>query len=544
MKTIKSRIALFVATLMFSVGLVASPAFALPGQLPSTVTGTVGDTFSHSLAPALCEGRQGPITYSMMDTLPTGLTLNATTGLISGTYEEEGTWQLSGYVYCQYTGSNGNPAQAGYPNSTTFTVSPPPAEFTPTPTLSVASIGGPDCTLEVTGEFPEVQDANSVKLIFESDNGILELTLANQAADTPFTFTYPINNYSPGTDPMVLAWDADGQIRCSTDVDVKLGYRYRTAPIEFAEVLATYATFDLPTRPHIAPAGAGDDLCGVYLSGRFPTSGDRGTKPMVTIESDTGEVAVIPAVDNQGVFYVWVPLDDLSEFEFYVGSLVLSGPTPRCGEMMFATASIWIEGQEQFASTMVSASRICEPGTFDTSDECAPAPAGSYVAGRGMSQLTPCPKGTFQNLTGATECQDAPVGTYSDRKGSIEPTVCPSGKVTLEPGASHVSECYSLKSQTFKILKTTSKLKFGASIVVPSVSDNQIPLSVQSIGNCTQSDTTMPVKIGKVTRVVPAVRITATSEAGQCSVRFNSEGDSYYRGFVKDMVIKVSRTGK
>jgi hypothetical protein len=544
MKTIKSRIALFVATLMFSVGLVASPAFALPGQLPSTVTGSVGDEFSHSLAPALCEGEQGPITYSMMDPLPTGLTLNATTGLISGTYEEEGTWQLSGYVYCQYTGSNGNPAQAGYPNSTTFTVNAAPADFTPTPALSVTAIGGANCTLEVTGEFPEVQDANSVKLIFESDNGILELTLANQAADTPFTFTYPINNYSPGTDPMVLAWDGDGQIRCSTDIDVQLGYRYRTAPIEFAEVLDTYATFDLPTRPHIAPASAGDDLCGVYVTGHFPTSGDRGTKPLVTIESDTGEVAVIPAVDNQGVFYVWVPLDDLGEFDFYFGSLVLSGPTPTCGEMMFATATIWIEGEEQFASTMVYPNRICEPGAFDSGTACTPAPVGTFVAGQGMTQPTLCPKGTFQSFTGATECQDTPVGTYADRKGAIEPTICPSGKVTFEPGAAHVSECYSLKNQAFTSLKVASKLKFGASVTIPAETDNRIPVTITPIGVCSQTETTMRVKVGKVTRNVPAVRITAGSVAGTCSVNITNNGDPFYRGYTKNLVIKVSRTGK
>lgn len=548
MKSFKSRIAVFVATLMFSVGLVAAPAFALPGELPGTVTATVGDQFSHSLAPHLCgslpAGASGPITYSMDSALPTGLALDAGTGEISGTFTEVGTWYPSGSVWCHFTGSNGNGAAYGYQAASTFIVNYPPAEFTPVPTLEVTSLGGPECTLQVTGQFPEVQDAGSVKLIFESDHGILELTLVNKEEDTPFTFTYPISNYPPGEDPNVLAWDGDGTIRCSSDIDVRLGYQFRTAPIAYATVLDTYATFDLPNRPHISPVAMGDSYCSIILSGRFPTSGDRGTKPTVTIESESGEVSVIPTVDNQGVFFAWIPLDDLSQFDYDYGSLVLNGPVPSCNEMMVATASIWMEGQEEFASTMVVPSRICNPGTFNDGNACAPAPAGTYVAGMGMDNVRLCGKGTFQPNTGSTECFEAPPGSYVSTRGAVEPTICPSGKVTAEEGATHVSDCYSLKNQTFKILKNTSKMKFGASITVPSVSDNLVPLSVQTIGNCTQSDTTMSVKIGKVTRTVAAVRITASSEAGTCSVRFNSEGDAYYRGFAKNMVIKVSRTGK
>ena len=524
--------------------LTVTPFVANADGLPSTTTVSVGDVYYHDLKPAGCEDRTGPFSYGIEGTLPPGIGLNTTSGVLAGIFEEAGTFVFSGRINCYYTGSNGNAAWTGTPVEATYIVYPEPAEVTPVPTLSVEALGGPNCDILVTGTFPEAQDAGSAKLIFSSNNGQIEVTLVEQEASTPFTLTYSLNDPSLGSNPLVAAVNSDGELRCSSDIDVQLGYRYRTAPYAYAEVLDTYATFDLPTRPHIAPASAGDNLCGVYLTGHFPTSGDRGTKPMVTIEGETGEVSVIPTVDNQGVFYVWVPLDDLSEFDFYFGSLVLSGPTPTCGEMMFATASIWVEGEEQFATTIVSPTRTCEPGTFDTGSECAPAPAGSFVAGKGMSSATLCPKGTFQSFTGAIECLDAPVGTYSDRKGAIEATICPSGKVTFEPGATHVSECYSLKNQAFTSLKVASKLKFGASVTIPAETDNRIPVTITSIGVCSQTDTNMRVKVGKVTREVRAVRITASSVAGTCSVNITNDGDPFYRGYTKNVVIKVSRTGK
>lgn len=544
MRKFKSLISTLLAIVLAAATLTFSPSAASALGLPTTITARVGDIYYHDLSPAGCEGETGPITYSIDGTLPPGIGLNPNSGVIAGIFTQEGTYPMAGTTNCFFPGPNGHPTGASYPTNATFIVLPEPAEVTPVPSLAVEALGGPNCDIEVTGTFPEEQDSGTAMLYLTSENGSLAITLVEQAANTPFTLTYSVNNPSLSGNPLVAESTTEGEIRCSTDVDVELGYRFRTAPYAFAEVLATYATFDLPTAPHIAVSNIGDNLCGLYLSGRFPTSGDRGTKPMVTVVGESGEISVIPAVNNRGEFFVWVPLDDLGEFNFYNGSLVLNGPAPECGEMLLIGASLWVEGQEQNSGTMYSPSRYCDPGYFDNGEACLPAPAGSYVSGFGMNESILCPKGTFQEFTGANECMEAPIGTYVATKGAVLPVDCPSGKVTAEEGATHVSECYSLKKQTFKILKTTSKMKFGASILVPSVSDNLVPLTVQTIGNCTQSDTTMSVKIGKTRRTVAAVRITATSEAGQCSVRFNSDGDSYYRGFIKDMVIKVSRTGK
>jgi hypothetical protein len=161
-----------------------------------------------------------------------------------------------------------------------------------------------------------------------------------------------------------------------------------------------------------------------------------------------------------------------------------------------------------------------------------------------MNAATLCPKGTFQNATGAVQCIDAPIGTFVSRKGATSATLCPQGKVTEETGSTNVSECYALKNQAFTTLKAATKLKFGAAITVPAVTDNLIPLTVTATGACTQTEATMTVKVGKVSRTVRAVRITAGTVAGNCNVSFTNSGDAFYRAYSKNLVIKVSRTGK
>jgi hypothetical protein len=546
--SIKKTLSTLLAFALAASALVLTPSPSNAAGLPSSIAVSVGEVFYHSLAPGACEtlpeGSSGPVTYAIDGTLPTGIGLNPNTGVITGIFEEAGTWVMTGQTHCYFTGSNGNQSGAGYPTNATFVVYPEPADETPTPFLSVNSNGGPNCELQIVGEFPEAQDPGTGVLYIESDGGVIEISLVSQAADTPFTLIVPLNDWRPGDDPLIASWDRDGEVRCSSEIDFRLGYRYRTAPFEFAEVNNIYATFDLGVSPHITSLPFGDSYCSVYLTGRFLRSGDLGTKPTVTVQSETGEVTVMPTVDRQGRFFVRIPLDDIREFSFSDGALVLNGPVPSCGEEMGARASIWVGGEELTSWSDAYATRFCDPGSFDNGEQCLPTPAGTYAPSGGLTSPILCPKGTFQENIGSDECLDSPVGTYVGTKGAILPTTCPSGKVTFEPGAVHVSECYSLKNQAFTSLKVASKLKFGASVTIPAETDNRIPVTITSIGVCTQIETTMRVKVGKVTRDVRAVRITAGSVAGTCGVNITNNGDPYFRGYTKNLVIKVSRTGK
>lgn len=536
-------------TFTLAIGALAfTPTASNAAGLPTTIIVSVGDIYYHDLSPAGCEtlpaGATGPVTYGIDGTLPPGIGLNPNSGVIAGIFEEAGTWQMTGSTHCYYTAANGNQGGAGYPTNATFVVYPEPADETPAPFLSVNANGGPNCELQIVGEFPEDQDLNTGVLYLQSDSGVIEVRLVAQSPDTPFTIIVPLSGWNPMEDPSIASWERDGTIKCSSEIDVRLGYRYRTAPYSFAEVNNTYATFDLGVSPHITSVPYGDEFCSVFLTGRFLRSGDLGTKPTVTVQSESGEITILPTVDREGRFFIRLPLDDLGQYSFEDGALVLNGPTPACGDEMGARANIWVNGEELESWTEAYSQRVCREGSYDDDDECLPAPAGTYVASMGSISPTLCPKGTFQSFTGASECFDAPVGTYVGTKGAIEPTSCPSGKVTFEPGAVHISDCYSLKNQSFKILKTTSKMKFGASITVPAVTDNLLSLEVNVIGECEMTPTSMNVKIGKTTRSVRAMRVTALSTAGFCTVSFTNQGDPYFRSYTKNMVIKVSRTGK
>jgi hypothetical protein len=54
----------------------------------------------------------------------------------------------------------------------------------------------------------------------------------------------------------------------------------------------------------------------------------------------------------------------------------------------------------------------------------------------------------------------------------------------------------------------------------------------------------MKVKVGKITRNVQALKITAGTETTTCVLRLTNEGNAFYSPYTKVHTIKVTRTGK
>lgn len=92
-------------------------AFAVTGTAPPVITsdavasGTVGEQFNYQITAS-----NGPTSFSIVGTLPPGLVFNASTGLISGTFTQEGIYMLDVLA--------SNIAGPGAPLTLTITVAP------------------------------------------------------------------------------------------------------------------------------------------------------------------------------------------------------------------------------------------------------------------------------------------------------------------------------------------------------------------------------------------------------------------------------------
>ena len=85
----------------------------------------------------------------------------------------------------------------------------------------------------------------------------------------------------------------------------------------------------------------------------------------------------------------------------------------------------------------------CAPGSWSVTGygPCAPADAGSFVAGEGATAQTPCDLGSYQAAAGSTACVPAPIGTYVDTAGAVAPIDCPPGTTTPTTGSTSADAC-------------------------------------------------------------------------------------------------------
>ena len=539
--------------LLACIGLVALPQVAQAAGPGSRIVGVVGASPDVYFLPYACSADNGvqPRYYQLGD-LPPGITLNSTTGYLSGTFQEAGEFQFSDFVGCRWYYGETEYSDYSYSQqlvTTTFEVYQEAAATPAAPTLTVDNLNDSSCSLRIRGSFPVQPDPGTAQISVTKGAVVNMATLVGQEANTPFDFTYETrNNGFPYGD---LFTDRIGEgFACNESLDVRLSYKYHGSQVSSTVVNDVITSF-VSSKPVIYNLEKYFDSCLIRVSGSFPSSGDVGTRPQVQIYSTEFEksVTIYPIID-EGTFYIELPLDDFESYNAYdFGPLAEpdgeSQVPPGCGDEWEAYAFYTVNNQVIESWPTFGDSRLyCDAGSFASAGSCVPAIPGTYAPSPGMTGSIPCPKGTFQSNAGATSCVEAAKGYYVNQLAAISATACPAGQTTLGTGSVTALECYVLKNQPFTTFKAPTKLKFRASLTVPLMTDSNLALGIALQGRCLSSVTTMKVKVGKVTRTVPALKITAGVEAGTCVLTLSNEGDAVYKPYTKVHTIKVSKTGK
>lgn len=552
MPALKKIISIFSASLLVAISLTVGSTGAQALESNDRVVGAVGSAISEYLPSFECTPPAGVTpTYYTNGTLPPGISLDPQTGRLTGTFSEAGTFNFTDSPGCQWSIGDQTWSQ-GQPVSVEFIVYAEAATSTPAPSLTVESLGNTWCSVQITGSVPAEQDPRSLTLTMwsASNPDPMVIALKDQPVDTPFTLTYnpggPDNFSEEDLAKMrSISWE---YYDCNELMSVQLSYKSHLSPVASSPVVTAVTSLgNLEATPVVISSYVPDPLCGIYLEGWLPTTGDLGTRATVLIEGETsGNIMTIhPLLYEAGYFDIYIPLGDMSQYlSSESGEIVAGSTNPVCGEDFMVSAVIVLNGQEIVGTTGGETSLFCDAGTYKNDTACSLAPAGTYSPEAGMSQPIGCEKGTFQNNTGATSCFDAPKGFYVATKRAISATPCPAGKTTLNEGSTSVQECYTLKTQAFTTFKAPKGLKYGQSVTLPTVTDSNLRTTIEISGRCEFVRTTMKVKVGKRTRTVDAVKIRAGNQSGTCNITLTNEGDAVYKPFTKSTTIKVSRTGK
>lgn len=81
---------------------------------------------------------------------------------------------------------------------------------------------------------------------------------------------------------------------------------------------------------------------------------------------------------------------------------------------------------------------MCKAGAFFKEGSCKPCPKGTYQNVTGSLSCEPCPEGTFFRFTGGQGvdvCEPCPAGTFNNQKGATSSAACkrcPTGKNSIE----------------------------------------------------------------------------------------------------------------
>lgn len=546
----KKHLSVLTTAILVAIGLVAAPTSAQAFADNDIIVGVVGTSIDAELREFSCYPPEGVTpTYIAEGTLPPGITLNSTNGKIQGTYTQAGTFTYSGNSGCEWT-QNGIPYSQKSPQVIEFEVYAQAGATPQAPSLTVEALGNADCDVRITGSVPAEQDPRSLKLTMWSNSRPTPkvVTLREQPADTPFTLTFsPDYNFNQA-DSQKIRFSDSTWFDCNDVMSFSLSYQNQASPVATSPVRTAVTSFTvLNIEPVLFDVSVPDPLCTLSIDGWLDTTGDPGTRAEVIIEGeDSGNrMTIYPQLYENGFFDIDIPLADMTQYDSTdSGELAGDSTALRCGEWYFADAEITVNGQIVSGGTEGTTMLFCDAGTYKNGNVCAPAPAGSFVPAAGMTEALGCEKGTFQSLAGATSCLDAPKGFFVATKRATAATACPAGQTTLGTASTSARDCYVLKNQTFKTLKAPKVLKYGKSVTVPIVTDNNLPLAIVFGGRCYSAQTTMKVKVGRVTRTVAALKITAGTEDTVCTLTLTNEGDAVYKPFTSTTSIRVSRTGR
>jgi YVTN family beta-propeller protein len=355
-------------------------AFSLaPGVAPlitsvAPPSGTVNVPYSHTAA---ATGTPTPTWSVTGGSLPPGLTLNATSGVISGTPTTAGTYLFT------LVASNA--------------VAP---DATQAVTLVIASPSAPVVSLSSsTVSFsPEVVGATSAsQTVTVSNTGNADLTFAGIV----------LGGAVPG--------DFAKSGTCSTSV-----------PVAASGSCTVVLTF--------TPSAVGTRTATVTL-----TNNATGSPHIISLSGD-GVAAPVACTAGSYSATGQTPCTAASPGYFVSGTGATTQTACSIGTFSSSSgaSSCTPASPGSFVSiTGATTQTACAAGTFSAaagSNSCTPAAPGSFVATAGSSAAIPCAPGSYQPASGQTSCTLASANFYVATAGATSQIACSMGQ-TSPPGA-------------------------------------------------------------------------------------------------------------
>ena len=194
----------------------------------------------------------------------------------------------------------------------------------------------------------------------------------------------------------------------------------------------------------------------------------------------------------------------------------------------------------------VTTATPCPLGKYSSvtgSTECLPAPPGYFVDTPASSGTKPCQKGYFSSTSGSTQCQIADKGFYVAAEASAIQTACAAGYTTASTGSTTSSSCYKPIAQTIPGFSSPKALKYGASTNLAITTNTKALASYKVLGPCTAKIVSIVAKVNGKNVTTKMLKVTASKNAGTCSVTLTSLAKDKYLAMSKPVKIKVSKTG-
>jgi len=360
----------------------------------SLPNGVVGSSYNQTVAAT----GTGPFDWSISaNLLPPGLSLNATTGVISGTPSAVGTFSFTLQA-----------ANGVLPNATqnvTMTI--------------VAAAVAPTITFATTPSSILVNGASVGTLTVSNSNG------------TPLTGNAFTFNYLPG---LVNAPTPNASSTC-------VGATPTATP--GAALSATTTSFTIPANGSCTfsvtlTSAAEGVYSGIIPADLIMTSagGSNATPLSLTVTA----VPVACAPGNYSVTGT-TPCTAAAAGHFVstTGATTQTACSPGAFSASTGASACTPAPLGRFvAGSTATASVPCAIGSFSSvlgATSCAQAPAGSFVSATGAASATPCAAGSYQPATGQASCILASANFFVAASGATAQIPCPQGQ-TSSPGAS------------------------------------------------------------------------------------------------------------
>ncbi|MCA2998606.1 MAG: choice-of-anchor D domain-containing protein [Rhodocyclaceae bacterium] len=420
----------------FSLDSGGGTAPAITSSAPPS--GTVGVSYNHT---ATATGSPTPTWSVTAGSLPAGLTLNATSGVISGTPTTAGTSTFT------LVASNGNAPDAT--QAVTLVIAPAPAPVIGLSPTSI-SFGSQVVATSSMSQTVVVSNTGSANLVFTS------LVLGG-VDPTHFTSTPTCSTGVPvppaGSCNLVFVFSP-------TAVGAKTAtFTITSNAAGSPHVVNLGGTgIPVPVPPTIAfvfspssilSGGTSVGTLTVTNSNATPLTADPFTfnylpafvnAPIPAATSTCAGVTpfAVPGGSNSGTSTSFtIPASGSCTFNVTVTSSTVGVHAGTISAGLISTPA-GVSNATPFSLTVTAAPVPCSAGNYSGTGNtpCTAASPGYFVSGTGATSQTACSIGTFSGTTGATSCTAAPAGSFVSTTGATSQTLCAAGNYQPSTGQS------------------------------------------------------------------------------------------------------------